>query len=461
MHLYPVVVILAVLAFGGIAAYLGDVIGYRLGRKRLTLFGLRPRTTATLVGIVAGVLIPAVTVAVGAWQIKDVRVALFQLDDIRHQVQNLTQERDTLGHERNVLAAGKRAAQQEARKAEADASAAESQLSRVEGYLQSAERNLAAAEAGLKRLETTSQRLTGELQKVRAELKRATSDLARAHTVLVGLQGQKTELQGKVKELQNRTDELSHRAETLTTELQDKIAQGQALHDLFATSRPIFELGTEVVRGVVERPRDIESLKNALAELLAIADLTAESGGAAKGSNNRFVRAVGPTPLDAEPGKDGFVPEERLLGVVVNQLWQAAEASHVVRVIVVRRTFVNQQVYVVFYAQPNRLVFRKGEPIVQREIPPRQDQATAFEQLWRLIADPKRSEVRKQAQAAGLLPDPNTERFGEISIRELYDAAGKCADQDRPMAVRVQAAADTYTVGPLSIDIAVEASSGG
>ena len=454
MHLYTFVVILALLAFGGIAAYLGDVIGYRLGRKRLTLLGLRPRTTATLIGIVAGVLIPAVTVAVGAWQIKDVRIALFQLDDIRHQVQRLTQERDALAHERNLLEAGQRSAREEARKAEADASAAESQLSRVEEYLQAAERNLAAAEAGLKRL-------TGRLQEVQGQLAQARGNLTLAKAELANLKGQRAELEGRITDLQNKTKELTHRAETLTKELQDKIAQGQALHDLFATSRPIFELGTEVVRGVVERPEEIEGLKNALVELLALADLTAEGGGAARGGNDRFVRAVGPSPLDAEPDKDGFVPEERILGVVVNQLWQAEEASHVVRVIVARRTFVNQQVYVVFYAQPNRLVFRKGESIVQREIAPRQDQATAFEQLWRLIADPKRSEVRKQAQAAGLLPDPTTERFGEISIRELYDAARKCADQDRPMVVRVRAAADTYTIGPLTIDIAVEPSSEG
>jgi len=82
MHLYTVAFILALLAFGGVAAYLGDVIGYRLGRKRLSLLGLRPRTTATLIGVLAGILIPAVTVAVGAWQVGTVRTALFQLQDI-------------------------------------------------------------------------------------------------------------------------------------------------------------------------------------------------------------------------------------------------------------------------------------------------------------------------------------------------------------------------------------------
>ncbi|MCD6350736.1 MAG: DUF3084 domain-containing protein, partial [Armatimonadetes bacterium] len=45
---------------GALIAWLGDVIGYRLGRSRRSLFGLRPRTTARVVGVVVGAALPLV-----------------------------------------------------------------------------------------------------------------------------------------------------------------------------------------------------------------------------------------------------------------------------------------------------------------------------------------------------------------------------------------------------------------
>jgi len=471
MHLYTVAFILALLAFGGVAAYLGDVIGYRLGRKRLSLLGLRPRTTATLIGVLAGILIPAVTVAVGAWQVGTVRTALFQLQDIKNQVATLTHERDGLQQQRDALFEGKKRAQEAAQQARDDAARERTRLGEVQQHLDAAQSSLSHAESSLAvlrgesgRLRAEGTRLNGALQSVRQDLTSAKQHLENAKVQLTQLKTTRLQLQAQVDEKQKQVDGLSQQVTTLTTELQTQekrlIDQSQALHNVFAASRPIVDLGTELVRAVVTRTNDIDALKNQLVELLILADHAVETAGAAKGENGRFVRAVGPTPSDVAPDESGFAPEGRVLGLVVKQLWDARETSHVVRVVVVRRTFLNQQVYVVFYAQPNLLVFRKGQTIVQREIPPRQSDVDAFEQLWRLIADPKRSEVRRQAQAAEMLPDPNTERFGEVEVRQLYEAAAKCAGRDTPVTVRVEAAEDTYTVGPLAITLDVSPARG-
>src|SRR5688500_659728 len=48
---------------GGIIAYNGDVIGRKFGKKRLSMFGLRPKHTAILITSVTGVLISASTTA--------------------------------------------------------------------------------------------------------------------------------------------------------------------------------------------------------------------------------------------------------------------------------------------------------------------------------------------------------------------------------------------------------------
>ena len=45
----------------GAIAWLGDLIGRRIGRKRLTFLGIRPRNTAILFTVITGMLIAALT----------------------------------------------------------------------------------------------------------------------------------------------------------------------------------------------------------------------------------------------------------------------------------------------------------------------------------------------------------------------------------------------------------------
>src|SRR5436190_7594343 len=48
---------------GGLIAYNGDLIGRKYGKRRVTLFNLRPKHTAILITSVTGVFISAITTA--------------------------------------------------------------------------------------------------------------------------------------------------------------------------------------------------------------------------------------------------------------------------------------------------------------------------------------------------------------------------------------------------------------
>lgn len=50
-------IFLVLIVMGGIIAFLGDRIGSKVGKKRMTLFGLRPKYTSVIVTIISGVLI--------------------------------------------------------------------------------------------------------------------------------------------------------------------------------------------------------------------------------------------------------------------------------------------------------------------------------------------------------------------------------------------------------------------
>jgi uncharacterized protein (DUF3084 family) len=63
----------------GVIAWAGNLVGRRVGKNRLSLFGLRPRTTAQIVTVSTGVLINVVTVGAVLAFSRDARVALFEL----------------------------------------------------------------------------------------------------------------------------------------------------------------------------------------------------------------------------------------------------------------------------------------------------------------------------------------------------------------------------------------------
>lgn len=72
--LVPVLVVAS-----GFIAWVGNLVGRRVGKNRLSLFGLRPRTTAQIVTVATGVLISVVTVGAVLAFSREARVALFEL----------------------------------------------------------------------------------------------------------------------------------------------------------------------------------------------------------------------------------------------------------------------------------------------------------------------------------------------------------------------------------------------
>ena len=54
-----VLLIIAVILLSGLIAYLGDQIGMKVGKKRISVFGLRPKYTSIIITVFTGVLIAA------------------------------------------------------------------------------------------------------------------------------------------------------------------------------------------------------------------------------------------------------------------------------------------------------------------------------------------------------------------------------------------------------------------
>ena len=94
--------ILLVLILGGILSTLGDRLGTRVGKARLSIFKLRPKSTAVLITVFTGSIISAISFATMLVFDRDLRVGLFQLEDIREKI--IESEKELKKLEKNLYA---------------------------------------------------------------------------------------------------------------------------------------------------------------------------------------------------------------------------------------------------------------------------------------------------------------------------------------------------------------------
>jgi hypothetical protein len=90
----------------GAIAYVGDRVGHLVGRRRMTLFGLRPRYTSTIFAVGFGMIIALLVIAVVSLVSQEARQALFSINKLNQQIATLTNERDQLLQDPVVLRAG-------------------------------------------------------------------------------------------------------------------------------------------------------------------------------------------------------------------------------------------------------------------------------------------------------------------------------------------------------------------
>jgi outer membrane murein-binding lipoprotein Lpp len=101
-----ILLVLGIISLAGVIAYIGDRVGHQVGRKRLTLFGLRPKYTSTIVAVATGMMIALVVVGTALLASGYARAAFFRLGEINNRVNELEAQAEDLNkrvHETNVV----------------------------------------------------------------------------------------------------------------------------------------------------------------------------------------------------------------------------------------------------------------------------------------------------------------------------------------------------------------------
>ena len=114
--------ILTLLVLGGVLSNLGDRLGSRVGKARLSLFRLRPRNTAVLITVLTGSLISAISLGLMLLVSERLRTGLFELDQLEERLANSRRLLASSQLELNRAEQGKRDAQQRFEQAQARAS---------------------------------------------------------------------------------------------------------------------------------------------------------------------------------------------------------------------------------------------------------------------------------------------------------------------------------------------------
>ncbi len=195
--------ILAVLVLGGVLSTLGDRLGSRIGKARLTLFGLRPRRTAVLITVLTGSLISALTLGLMVSVSERLRTGLFQLDQLEGRLRSsrqalqasvaqlsrsqvdLNRSRGALGRSAEAL----RQADRDRSRAEAGRLAARDQLQQVQSRARQLRAELTPLQRRRQQLEQERDRLGRDVQRRDEELRQLQERTRRGQAELRDLEG--------------------------------------------------------------------------------------------------------------------------------------------------------------------------------------------------------------------------------------------------------------------------------
>lgn len=396
--MYGIMLIVVLVLTGGVIAFIGDRLGSKVGKKKLSLFGLRPRHTSILVTIITGILITTVTFGILAIASKDVRTALFGMNKLK-----------------------------------AELNEKQSMLEEASGALVNVKNDL----------NTTKE----EYAKSKKDLEETQEDLEIAQQAAELLRQEQVALQNINQELWSDNQTLIEHNQSLAENNQFLLANNESLKadnlELEKTNndlqegienireRPIiYRVGELLASGVIKNTDDPVKIQNDLNQIIALA-------------NSKIIDRLG-----TEGSKDGVWIYPIEYQKAMDRLKQA-KGDTVIRLIVAANLVKGDPVLTELEMHPNRVVYQENEFVYQKIYNVPIDGSNSE----MLISDFLRN-VNMTAINNGILPNPLTGTVGVINGNQIY-AIEKALAENRGKDVLISAfaSADTEVLGPLRLHI--------
>ena len=362
--MYGIMLIVVLVLTGGVIAFIGDRLGSKVGKKKLSLFGLRPRHTSILVTIITGILITTVTFGILAIASKDVRTALFGMNKLK-----------------------------------AELNEKQSMLEEASGALVNVKNDL----------NTTKE----EYAKSKKDLEETQEDLEIAQQAAELLRQEQVALQNRNQELWSDNQTLIEHNQSLAENNQFLLANNESLKadnlELEKTNndlqegienireRPIiYRVGELLASGVIKKTDDPVKIQNDLNQIIALA-------------NSKIIDRLG-----TEGSKDGVWIYPIEYQKAMDRLKQA-KGDTVIRLIVAANLVKGDPVLTELEMHPNRVVYQENEFVYQKIYNVPIDGSNSE----MLISDFLRN-VNMTAINNGILPNPLTGTVGVINGNQIY-----------------------------------------
>lgn len=402
--MYGMWLVLVLVLMGGSIAYLGDAVGMWVGRKRLTLFGLRPKHSSMVVTIVTGTLIAGASLTVLSFASSDVRTALFRMKEIEVSLaqthEALLASEDELGLLKAMLARQRGSTQE---------------------LVDARDRAVAERDAALEELEA----LQSEAAEVRVALDEARAELEDWKGRVASLRELAESLEDSVQKLQASESKLRGDLAALSQHylsLENRMRSGEFVY-----------LKGEIVAATVIRGAARERVQRDLGALLDSAASAAQRRGAGSGED--------------EQGPVQVAGENRLAQAVERIM--AQPGSWVARAVALQNTVRGEPLVIDLELIPETVIYRAGEVIGERVLQGGRPHPEA--QILSLI-----DEVNQDAVAKGMVTGDG-EDAGHFKGEEFVDALITLRRIQGPARLAAVAVKETRnTDAPLEIRLVVE-----
>ncbi len=424
----------------GFIAYWGDLLGRRLGKRRLSLFGLRPRYTAIVFTTITGMLIAIFTIAFMATISQRVRLLMLEGEKILRDRDVLVQKYEAARKSADAAKAGAAKAKADARRATMQRDGLIEEVRRISAGLQKLRWNLVRSEAALDR----TQRLLTSAQR----------DLSASNKRLAAAAGEIMERKQEIAAQHLAIRDMEAQRNVLEAEMGEAVAKYQQYIAL--RQRPvIYRSAEEMARTTVDCAQPKMRIRAEVLRILDEADKAAAKKGARAGENGRAVKIITKRITGPDGTEQRTVTEAASIDALVDEI-STGSGSVVLRIVVIGNTVEGEQALVEFVPNYNRLIYWKGQDVAETRI----DGSASRGQILGQVISFLRSEVRPAAISKGVIPYFDEEQdqpaVGAISPDQLLDIVDGARNLGKAVRVRAVARADTWSAGPLDLEFRVE-----
>jgi len=419
--MYGIVIIILLIILSGLIAYLGDQIGMKVGKKRISIFGLRPKYSSIIITVITGILIAALSITILLTVYGSLREAIFNINKVVLRLENLDQElkqKDerlkNMQEEINTKSEELEILQTQKTNLESKLEDLQGELKMVEGELQNTKDELAKTEEELKSAEEN----IAALRKNRDELNQRISEL----------NNQKNSLETKVSSLNERMSKLTEDYE-IASQLANRLGE-----DMYYYMREdmVYQKGDTIYAKVIEGGQSEDKTINALNKFLTEANEAAKSR---------------PIKVDEETGMALELQTEDIL-YTARVLYNMEKGQQVI-VSLVSSVNVprNEWLKANFVLEKNFKVFAKDDFIASKVIDANDQTAAIDAELRSLLA-----EVNQKAIENGLITDSEGQ-VGSIDFINFYQLVENVKSKKEKIRVNVHASKDIWRNDRLGANI--------